>query len=327
MNVVRSFLLALALLAAPWNAFGQSSDESAKPSDAAPQQGEASKQTDEANPAVQSPQTAQTSSGTDLRESMCLIIESAARANDLPLEFFARVIWQESRFQSDAVGPRTRNGQSAQGIAQFMPGTAAERGLLDPFDPVQALPKSAQFLRELRDQFGNLGLAAAAYNAGPARVRSWLAGTRTLPLETRRYVQAITGISADEWAKGGNREPAKAIPNCRQMMALLKRAPNPFVDKLQERVKLSAESPWGIQLSAGFSREQALAAYSKMASRYAGILSGRDPMILSSILRTRGTRPFYQVRVGADTRQSADALCTGIRRAGGACIVLRNTRG
>jgi len=73
------------------------------------------------------------------------MIESAAKANDLPLEFFARVIWQESRFQSDAVGPVTRSGRRAQGIAQFMPGTASERRLLDPFDPVQALPNPRNF--------------------------------------------------------------------------------------------------------------------------------------------------------------------------------------
>ena len=89
------------------------------------------------------------------------MIEAAARANDLPLEFFARVVWQESRFQSDAMGPMTRNGQRAQGIAQFMPGTASERRLLDPFDPVQALPKSAEFLNQLRSQFGHLVPAAA----------------------------------------------------------------------------------------------------------------------------------------------------------------------
>jgi hypothetical protein len=61
-------------------------------------------------------------------DSICLMIESAARANDLPVDYFARVIWQESRFQPDVVGPRTRNGQRAQGIAQFMPGTAAYEG-------------------------------------------------------------------------------------------------------------------------------------------------------------------------------------------------------
>ena len=136
------------------------------------------------------------------RESICLMVEAAARANNLPAEFFARIIWQESRFQSDAVGPMTRRGTRAQGIAQFMPGTAAERALLDPFDPVQALPKSAEFLAELRSKFGNLGLAAAAYNAGPQRVRDWLAGSRTLPSETRNYVLAVTGISADNWAAG-----------------------------------------------------------------------------------------------------------------------------
>ena len=126
--------------------------------------------------AAQSP--APSARETDTREAMCLMIESAARSNDLPLEFFARVIWQESRFQANAIGPVTRNGQRAEGIAQFMPGTASERRLLDPFDPVQALPKSAEFLSELRSQFGNLGLAAAAYNAGPRRVQEWLAQNR-----------------------------------------------------------------------------------------------------------------------------------------------------
>jgi hypothetical protein len=266
-------------------------------------------------------------SAPDVRESICLMIESAARSNDLPLEFFARVIWQESRFNSDAVGPRTRSGDKAQGIAQFMPRTAAERGLLDPFDPVQALPKSAEFLRELRDRFGNLGLAAAAYNAGPQRVRDWMAGGRTLPNETRNYVAAITGISVDEWARGGKREPDAPVPSCRQMMAVLKRAPNPFVAKLEERVTLSAASPWGVQLSAGFSREHALAAYAGIANRYAQLLAGHDPTLLSNILRSRGTRPFYQVRVGAETREAANSLCTAIQRAGGACLVLRNRGG
>src|SRR3954466_8463091 len=135
----------------------------------------------------------------DARESICLMVEAAARANDLPVEFFARIIWQESRFQPNAVGPITRSGQRAQGIAQFMPGTAAERRLLDPFDPVQALPKSAEFLHELRIQFGNLGLAAAAYNAGPRRVQEWLAGSGYMPQETRNYVSAITGTTVDEW--------------------------------------------------------------------------------------------------------------------------------
>ena len=215
-------------------------------------------------PGTQGP--AQNARESDDREAMCLMIESAARANDLPLEFFARVIWQESRFQSDAVGPATRNGQRAQGIAQFMPGTANERRLLDPFDPVQALPKSAEFLSELRNQFGNLGLAAAAYNAGPRRVQEWIAGTGGMPQETRNYVLAITGSTVEEWAKAGRSgKTPERVPasTCRDLMALLKRAPNSFVTQLEQHITLAAAKLWGVQLAAGFSRDKALAMYSR----------------------------------------------------------------
>ena len=264
---------------------------------------------------------------TDTRETVCLMIEAAAKANDLPLEFFARVIWQESRFQPDAVGPVTRSGQRAQGIAQFMPGTASERRLLDPFDPVQALPKSAEFLHELKGQFGNLGLAAAAYNAGPRRVQEWLAGTGGLPQETRNYVAAITGTTVDEWAKAGKNSRMSAVANhtgCHELMALLKRAPNYFVSELEQHVKLGTDRPWGVQLAAGFDRDKALAMYSRAISHLRGVIGDQDPMLLGSIFRSRGTRMFYQVRIGADTRPVADDLCNRIRRAGGACLVLRN---
>jgi soluble lytic murein transglycosylase-like protein len=97
-----------------------------------------------------------------VHKSLCPMIQFAAAGNDLPVEFFARLIWQESRIRPEAVGPLTRGGGRAQGIAQFMPSTAAERLILNPFDPSQALPKAAEFLRQLRTRFGNLGLAAAA---------------------------------------------------------------------------------------------------------------------------------------------------------------------
>ncbi len=286
--------------------------------------------TDIARPSVEelaAPKPADNARDTDTREAMCLMIESAARANDLPLEFFARVIWQESRFQSDAVGPVTRNGQRAQGIAQFMPGTASARRLLDPFDPVQALPKSAEFLNELRNQFGNLGLAAAAYNAGPRRVQEWLAGSGPMPQETRNYVSAITGTSVDDWAAAGkNAKMLDRAPraSCRELMALLKRAPNSFVTELEQHVKLAAAKLWGVQLAAGFDRNKALAMYARAMKRLSAVIGDQDPSLLSSLMRTRGTRTFYQVRIGADTRPAADDLCNRIRRAGGACFVLRN---
>ncbi|MPZ59084.1 MAG: transglycosylase SLT domain-containing protein [Rhizobiales bacterium] len=256
--------------------------------------------------------------------SICLMVESAAQANGLPLEFFARVIWQESRFDAGAVGPLTRSGKRAQGIAQFMPGTAAERRLLDPFDPVLALPKAAEFLRELRAAFGNLGLAAAAYNAGPRRVREWLAGTGGMPAETRRYVAAITGHDIEDWKDARDKDRDAKPANCQTLMALLERAPNAFVAALEQRVRQGAAHPWGVQLAAGFSRAKALSVYARAMKRLDKAMSGRDPVILRHLLRSRGTRPMYQVRVGADTRPEADRLCGRIRAAGGACMVLRN---
>jgi hypothetical protein len=272
------------------------------------------------------PQKPETGRDVDTREAICLMIESAAKSQDLPLEFFARVIWQESRFQSDAVGPMTRRGQRAQGIAQFMPGTASERRLLDPFDPVQALPKSAEFLNELRGQFGNLGLAAAAYNAGPRRVQEWLAGTGYMPSETRNYVFAITGTSVDDWATAGKSGKPDRAPasSCRELMALLKRAPNPFVTQLEQHVTLAAAREWGVQLAAGFNRDRALAMYARAMKRLSAVIGDQDPSLLGSLWRSRGTRTFYQVRIGTDTRVAADDLCGRIRRAGGACLVLRN---
>ena len=287
--------------------------------------------TDVARPSVEelaAQKPADNTRETDTREAMCLMIESAARANDLPLEFFARVIWQESRFQSDAVGPVTRNGQRAQGIAQFMPGTASERRLLDPFDPVQALPKSAEFLQRIaravrQSRAGRGGLQCrAAAGAGMARRNSG-----PMPQETRNYVAAITGTTVDDWAAAGkNGKMPDRAPNtsCRELMALLRRAPNSFVTELEQHVKLAAAKLWGVQLAAGFDRNKALAMYARAIKRLSAVIGDQDPSLLSSVMRSRGNRAFYQVRIGADTRPAADDLCNRIRRAGGACFVLRN---
>src|SRR3954466_10381688 len=125
-------------------------------------------------------------------------IEHSALINGLPVEFLMRLLRQESGLNHKAV---SRAG--AQGVAQFMPGTASERGLTDPFNPFEAIPKAAELLKEYRARFGNLGFAAAAYNAGQQRVRDWLSGRSTLPKETREYVSTITGRSVDDWRQNG----------------------------------------------------------------------------------------------------------------------------
>src|SRR5262249_36930515 len=101
-------------------------------------------------------------------DDICRALEQDAAENELPVGFFARVIWQQNRFN-------VRNG--AQGLAQF----------------IEALKDSAHYLRDLKARFGNLGLAAAAYHAGSGVVVAWLENHQPLPAETRSYVAIITG--------------------------------------------------------------------------------------------------------------------------------------
>jgi hypothetical protein len=138
--------------------------------------------------------------------TLCGIVETAARKEGLPVNFFTRLIWRESAFHSSAVSPA-----GAQGVAQFMPGSASDQGLANPFDPASAIPASAKLLAELAKRFGNLGLAAAAYNAGPNALAEWLGGKGVLPLETQDYVLAITGHEVEEW-RGAN-PPSLAAPD------------------------------------------------------------------------------------------------------------------
>src|SRR6188474_3942375 len=259
------------------------------------------------------------------QQSICLLVESAAHANELPTEFFVRLIWQESRFRAGAIGPRTRTGKHALGIAQFMPGTAAERNLLDPLNPIEALPKAAEFLKDLRSQFGNLGLAAAAYNAGPGRIRAWMAGTTSMPAQTRAYVLAVTGNSIDAWASGRDvASKTESGISCSMLMAKLKQPPTTFLGALQQRVVAGAIQPWGAILGANQSRSEILDRYSALQRKFAAALDGLDPIVFE---RTRGGLPRYQVRVGAESRQVANDICKKIHLAGGDCVVLRNPGG
>jgi hypothetical protein len=165
-------------------------------------------------------------------------------------------------------------------------------------------------------------------------VREWLAGHGSLPAQTRNYVSAITGRSADEWAAAMRRRDNRqesAPPNrtsCGELIALLKAQPvlfaEQFAGKTEWRANDSAALPWGVQVSAGFARDSVLAAYASIEQSYRAILRRRNPIIVESRFRNRGTQPFYQVRVGADTRASADELCHALRMAGAVCMVLRN---
>jgi Transglycosylase SLT domain len=254
-------------------------------------------------------------------EDICRAVELAAGENGLPVEFFARVIWQESRFNARAISPK-----GAEGIAQFMPATADFRGLADPFDPIAALHKAAGYLADLRKQFGNLGLAAAGYNAGPGRVSTWLAGQGGLPSETRNYVAVTTGRSADEWK---STEPPKdaesALPHGLPCTTLA----NLIVPKPRE-TEPEATGPalprWGMQLAANWSENVAWASYRRMERQYAAVIGGREPVAVKTHAYGMGTAPRYAIRITGDDWSALQKLCNKLIMAGGACVVLANGR-
>jgi Transglycosylase SLT domain/SPOR domain len=256
-------------------------------------------------------------------EEICRAIDAVARKNELPVDFFTRLIWQESRFNARAV---SRAG--AKGIAQFMPKTAIWRGLANPFDAIEALHQSADYLRELRNQFGNLGLAAAAYNGGSGRVQNWLDGRGALPIETRAYIRIITGYSAEQWASpeppDWHSDSPKGIP-CPELANVLT-ASSTRAPSARRQTTRVASAPWGVQLLGNRSEGRALADYAQLQRKYAGVLGGRAPLVLRTRMFGRDAAIWSQVRVGSPNREDAQKLCSRLRSAGGSCLVLRNYR-
>jgi hypothetical protein len=252
-------------------------------------------------------------------DDICRAIEQDAAENGLPVEFFARVIWQESRFNAQAISPK-----GAEGIAQFMPATAGFRGLADPFDPIAALREAASYLGDLRKQFGNLGLAAAGYNAGPGRVNAWLNRKGGLPDETRNYVAIITGWTADDWASPS---PPKAADTTIPQGIPCTRLANLILAKPQEAQRIAAYVPkWGAQLTASLSERGAWAVYRTLQKRYGALIGDREPIVLRGRIPGMGSVARYIIRIADDNRAALDKLCSKLVGAGGACVVLRNGR-
>jgi hypothetical protein len=299
------------------------------------------------------PQSAALSRSASMEE-VCAMLAASADAHELPLPFFVRLIWQESRFRSNVT-----SWAGARGIAQFMPRTANWRGLTDPHDPIQSLYKSADYLRELRARFGNLGLAAAAYNGGSGRVQAWLEGRGRLPAETRQYVHIVTGVPVDQWRAPGNDLlvatsliPASipcpwlhaavpgllaAVPAKDAAMAT-KDAAVPAKDPV-DLVGLSTPSqaaataadetrepsgPWGVIVAGDPSPERARAQFANLQRDFSSVLGDREPTIVTKRMPTRGPMPITTIWIDEPDRASADRLCDRLRASGGNCVVMRS---
>jgi Transglycosylase SLT domain len=205
-----------------------------------------------------------------------------------------------------------------------MPDTAARRGLADPFEPIGAVKASASYLADLKKQFGNLGLAAAAYNAGEGRVQRWLAGTSAMPDETQGYVGFITGHSVEEWKEATSDFAIPAIgkkadfaSNC---VALALRKGTLAGTHLAS----APRQPWGAVLAVNFNEAKAVGQYKRLKLRFPLIIANKAPLIIRKRNLSRGRLKLIYVMLGEKTQAAATMACATLNAAGAPCIVRKN---
>jgi hypothetical protein len=251
--------------------------------------------------------------------NVCAAIDKASSETGVDRNFFTRLLWRESLFDPNAVSPK-----GAQGIAQFMPDTADRRKLDDPFEPLSAVKASASFLADLKKTFGNLGLAAAAYNAGERRVTDWLGGRRGLPEETQEYVSFITGRVANDWKEAGASFDMPAVARgsdfTSQCVALASRNASPP----GKGVRVAKSQAWGVVLTQDFNEARALALFKRLKLRFPQLLEGKSPMVSRQKNLSRGTKKITVVMIGAKQQAEAQALCSQYTAAGLPCLVRKN---
>ena len=296
----RSVLILWVLLAGLWPVIGHAAED----------------------PPAESAKSCTTLAGTEIciaeasyTADVCTAISVFAARWRLPEAFLARLIWQESRFDPLALSPA-----GAQGIAQFMPGTARIRGLGNAFDPADALARSAEYLRFLTDKFGNLGLAAAAYNGGERRLENFVARGGGLPYETRDYVVIVTGRGVGHWLSE-RPEPVDftLVPDVAFQTACLDMA------KSVRRPDLTTDpgewQPWGVLIAQTNAAETARARFDAVQARFGEVIGEEKLMLITVRNPNYGRRLRFSAMLGRQTRAEAEALCRTLLAAGATCIV------
>lgn len=249
---------------------------------------------------------------------LCRTIELLANSHTVPPAFFARLIWRESLFRPEAVSHK-----GAEGIAQFMPSTARQRGLGNSFHVIDALDASAAYLKELHDRFGNYGFAAAAYNAGENGFARFLSNGR-LPIETRDYVFAITGALVETWRDAPPDIAAPALDGTLAFQAACTKLADTRIMNEPVLTGSADWAPWGVQLAAHYRPTVVDRLFTRAVIGLPSPLNEERALIVRQRGGNFGYRPRYAARIGRETRNEATKLCAAIKAAGIPCTVFRN---
>lgn len=295
-----------------------------------------------ASPALAEPPDRQCNAGTwganwCIRDAFvafdtCQAIRDAAVLHTLDMDFFTRLIWQESRFDPHALSP-----VGAAGVAQFMPGTAKLRALSDVYNPALAIDHSAHYLSELTRTFGNIGLAAVAYNGGERRAAEFIAQTGGLATETINYVEIITGQSAEDWREARLQNLAQNLAqNLVEKLDLRLSKTKPFMAACLDLAKNSRVSAlkslrpkprlpaWGVQMASGSTRAKAASSFDRNTRSCSAEIGNQAPDYIRKKPQVTGRETYYVARLGAPSRGSAQQLCNRLRKFHCACAVYKN---
>ncbi|MBB3993009.1 hypothetical protein GGR95_000628 [Sulfitobacter undariae] len=252
----------------------------------------------------------------------CNAIEIFSKRHGLNTGFFARLIWQESRFDPNAL-----SHANARGIAQFIPSTARLRGLKDPFNPADALEHSAQYLAEMVQRYGNEGMAAIGYNGGEGRASGFLEGKGLAP-ETVNYVPIITGLSAEQWRDAPPKDHDFRLATdksfyaaCSEMARKRRLTPIKVIPTTAPPPKIK---PWGVQLGFGTSEKAAKAKISSQTGSCRKQVNSEKLDLIYVKNRVSGKKGYYFGRIGRNTREAAQKLCSSLKRQNCTCLVVEN---
>lgn len=250
----------------------------------------------------------------------CNAIEVFTKRHSLNSGFFARLIWQESRFDPNAL-----SHANARGIAQFIPSTARLRGLKDPYNPADALEHSAQYLSEMVRRYGNEGMAAIGYNGGERRAEGFLEGKGLAP-ETVNYVPIITGLTAEQWRDTPPKDHDFRLDKnmsfhaaCTQMARNRKLTPLKRVKPPPPPIK-----PWGVQLGFGTSKNSAKDKINRQTLSCRAQVRREKLDLVYVKNRVSGKKGYFFGRIGRNSRQGAQKLCNSLKRLRCSCLVVQN---
>lgn len=250
----------------------------------------------------------------------CNAIKTFSTRHGLNTDFFARLIWQESRFDPNAL-----SHANARGIAQFIPSTAKLRGLTDPYNPADALEHSAQYLAEMVRRYGNEGMAAIGYNGGERRAEGFLVGKGLAP-ETVNYVPIITGLNAEDWRNGKPKQQdmrlsktESFLPACYAMAQ--KRRITPLARPKPPAPKFK---PWGVQVGFAQSKKAAQAAARSTTRSCRSVLGNEKAELIYKPHKVSTKKGYFFARFGRNSRDGAKKLCDTMRRKGCRCRVMQN---